>query len=41
MSIREEFDYVKGIHKITDEVVIKSRYIMDLQKVDIKFLMSN
>lgn len=37
MSIREEFDYVKGIHKITDEVIIKSRCIMDLQKFDIKF----
>lgn len=36
MSIRDEFDYVKGIHKITDEVVVKSRCIMDLKKIDIK-----
>lgn len=38
MSIRDEFDYVRGVHKITDEVVVKSRYIMDLKKFDIKIV---
>ena len=36
MNVRDRFDYINGMHKISDKTVIKSDSMITLQKIDIK-----